>query len=332
MLKPSAFLKTPMGKIVAGISATLILIGGILLANSYYGKFLGDNILRSVEVELDSPSADTYSVKLRSADNRNGVYTQEAVAVYTFENKLAAQALAEVLKAGKYSFESDTETTNPAFTRADFAALIVKSANLSIDTSNSPHFSDVNNTDWFFPYIETLVNKGVIEASGEFQPFAAIEKDTLLAWIEKAQSSVATEETNITRAELSAMLVEKANLAIDTANSPHFTDVAASDWFFPYIETLANNEIVSGNENLFKPTDAINRAEVAKLLVETFDYTLTHNSKPYFKDVKPNTWYFDYVQTLAKEGVFDSSAENFYPSDLTKSADLFEWIRKVEAR
>jgi hypothetical protein len=334
MLNLSSFLQTKNGKIIAGISATVILIGAILIGNSYYGKFLSSNILRSVMVEVASDNNDNYSITFKSADKLDGVYTQEAKAVYTFEGKIASDPILTALKAGEYSFETDTHTNNPEFTRADFAALIVRSTNLPIDTSNSPHFSDVNNTDWFFPYVETLVNKGIIAASGDFQPFAAIEKADLAAWIEKANAitNPDSNEKYITRAELSAMLVEKAKLTIDVTNAPHFTDVAATDWFAPYIETLANNGIVNGSDNLFKPNDAITRAEVAKLLAETFHYKTRIHSKPYFDDVKQNAWYYNYVQTLTKEGVFDSSEDNFYPNASTKSTDLFEWIRRVEAR
>ena len=72
--------------------------------------------------------------------------------------------------------------------------------------------------------------------------------------------------STITRAE--AMTILGRTLARGyTAGQLTFSDAASvPSWSLNYVETLVSMGVVSGNNNLIRPSDSITRGEVAKLL------------------------------------------------------------------
>jgi hypothetical protein len=110
-------------------------------------------------------------------------------------------------------------------TRGQLAKIIVGAEGWTIDTTGGPHFNDVPADNPFYPFIETAFNHGVISgyADGDFR------------W-----------GANVTRGQLSKIIVTAARWAIDTTGGPHFSDVPADNPFYPFIETAFNHHIISG--------------------------------------------------------------------------------------
>ena len=91
--------------------------------------------------------------------------------------------------------------------------------------------------------------------------------------------------------------------AIGVAQAQTFPDVQPSDWFYSYVEDLVALGVVNGSMPEYRPADNVNRAEMAKLVVEAFDLPLEDPSEATFKDVAKSEWYYTYVETAAAHGV-----------------------------
>ena len=143
-------------------------------------------------------------------------------------------------------------------TRGQISKIIVLASGMPINTTGGPHFSDVPgppNAHTFYDYIETLANAGVIIGynDGTFRP-----------------------GNNVTRGQISKMIVLGANMPINTSGGPHFSDVPGppnAHTFYDYIETLANAGVIIGyNDGTFRPGNNVTRGQLSKMTALAFGY------------------------------------------------------------
>jgi len=112
-------------------------------------------------------------------------------------------------------------------------------------------------------------------------------------------------------------------LAIGVAQAAaSFADVQPTDWSYPYVENLAAQGILDTSKVNFNPTAKVSRAEMAKLAVEAWDYTLETPTEPPFKDVPLGEWYTPYIYTAKVNNIiggYKNDAQeltgNFGPND-----------------
>jgi hypothetical protein len=103
----------------------------------------------------------------------------------------------------------------------------------SLQFPANPTFTDVSRTSPYHRYIETAVAYGIISgyADHTFRP-----------------------DNNLTRGQMCKVIVVAGQVRygwpINTAGSPHFTDVPVGSTFFIYVETAYNRQIVSGYVNV----------------------------------------------------------------------------------
>jgi hypothetical protein len=121
----------------------------------------------------------------------------------------------------------------------------------TVNTAGGPHFTDVPSDYWVYDYIETVYNRPneVISGYGDgtFRP-----------------------GNDMTRGQLSKVIVLSAGWAIDTTGGPHFTDVPESNSFYSFVETARNRGLISGYaNNTFRPDSAVTRGQTAKILYNT---------------------------------------------------------------
>jgi hypothetical protein len=103
-----------------------------------------------------------------------------------------------------------------------------------------------------------------------------------------------------------------------------FCDVHDSDWFAPYVEELAQNDIVRGySDGCFKPGNEITRAEFLKMAIEATDSAgmMTYESMNYdlpsagFNDVESDDWYAHYIdQGVHLEWIEGYGDDTFRPN------------------
>lgn len=134
--------------------------------------------------------------------------------------------------SGGASAPSPTPTTTPATPTSEPDNVIVIT------------FTDLENVSWASEAIEYLYKNKIINGRSETQ-FAPNQM--------------------VTRAELVKMIVEA--LAIETtSDNISFGDVAASDWFMPYIRRAAAADIITGDNGLFRPNDNITREDASLIM------------------------------------------------------------------
>jgi hypothetical protein len=158
-----------------------------------------------------------------------------------------------------HTFRPDNNTT-----RGQIAKMVVLAAGFALLNPPTPHFSDVPVAHPFYTFIETAYAHQVISgySDGTFHPGA-----------------------DVTRGQLSKMVVLSQGLPVVTPATPTFNDVPVAHPFYGYIETAVANNIVSGYTcgspvepcpgRYFRPNVSATRAQLSKML-----YQATHPSQP----------------------------------------------------
>lgn len=110
-------------------------------------------------------------------------------------------------------------------TRGQLAKIVTLSEGWEIDSSSGPHFNDVPRENPFYDYIETAYQNGVISGY----------EDGSFRWY-----------NNITRVQLSKIIVLARDWKLNTVGGPHFLDVLPDNPFYAHIETAFSHSIISG--------------------------------------------------------------------------------------
>jgi hypothetical protein len=151
-----------------------------------------------------------------------------------------------------HTFRPDNNTT-----RGQIAKMVVLAAGFPLLNPPTPHFSDVPVAHPFYSFIETAYAHNVISgyADGTFHPAA-----------------------DVTRGQLSKMVVLSQGLPVITPATPTFRDVPAAHPFYGYIETAVANHIVSGYTcgspvepcpgRYYRPNVSATRAQLSKMLYQ----------------------------------------------------------------
>lgn len=116
--------------------------------------------------------------------------------------------------------------------------------------------------------------------------------------------------------------------------SPEFTDLKASDPAYDAILNLYYRNVISGYpDGSFKAANPVKRAEFAKLLLTTAQYSEEKGLPVTFKDVEGH-WASDYIMTLTNKGIFNGKGDGIFDPEgeikvgevlavLTRTFDLY---------
>jgi hypothetical protein len=133
-------------------------------------------------------------------------------------------------------------------TRGQLTKIVVLAEGFPIDTTGGPHFSDVPTTNPFYPFIETAFNRGLITGY----------TDGTFRW-----------GSDVTRGQLSKIIVLAEEWPIDITGGPHFSDVPENNTFYIWIETAYNHGIISGYaDGTFRPNNNATRGQISKIVYE----------------------------------------------------------------
>jgi hypothetical protein len=145
-------------------------------------------------------------------------------------------------------YEDGTFRPTATLTRAEAAKMIAVAAGLVVDNSATTSFTDANGA-WYTPYVAAAAKAGIINGYGDgtFQP-----------------------NGQVTRAELTKMIVAAKGLAVDQNATTSFTDGNGA-WYTPYIASAVNAGIVNGNgDGTVTPNNSVKRSEAAKMISVAF--------------------------------------------------------------
>ncbi|MCF7836162.1 S-layer homology domain-containing protein [Candidatus Gracilibacteria bacterium] len=143
-------------------------------------------------------------------------------------------------------YPDETYRPGNSLNRAEIAKIVVELFDLEVPTSVATNpFPDVDKNAWFAPYVAAAKNAAAVGGypDGSFQPGGVVN-----------------------RAEAMKMILTASGVNIPNSASSNFSDVSSSDWFAKFVDFANAQEIVAGYaDGKFKPSDQINRAEIAKI-------------------------------------------------------------------
>lgn len=94
-----------------------------------------------------------------------------------------------------------------------------------------------------------------------------------------------------------ALLASNAGVAI----AQTFNDVPTDSWYYSYVEQLVDDGVFDAGDT-FRPGDALNRAELVKIVITAIDGLAGYEAPatPTFDDVPADAWFYDYVEAAVQ--------------------------------
>ena len=170
------------------------------------------------------------------------------------KNQIAIEALAS--RGIIDGMDDKTYCPDETMTRAQFAAIVVRA--IGVPEKPGFDFDDVNETDWFYSYVNTAYYYGIINgvSDTEFNPDGEITREEAATMVARA-------------AKLCGM---NTDMGEDGARNTlaEFPDyITVSDWAmqsvaFGYYEELLDKDVIN-----IEPKDKITRAEMAQIIYNT---------------------------------------------------------------
>ena len=177
--------------------------------------------------------------------------------------------------------------------------------------AKQPVFTDVPETHQFYKEITNLAAQGVLTgySDGTFLP-----------------------NKEVTRAQAAKIIAVTLGLDITTVKNPNFKDVKTTDWYYPYVAVLAEKGIVQGSEGNYSPNASLTRAQMAIILTRAYELQLANELTHPFVDVKADSHYSYYVQTLLNYGITKGSSPTTYsPNTYVKRGQLAAFVTRAQA-
>ncbi len=153
-------------------------------------------------------------------------------------------------------------------------------------------FSDVGPGDYFYRAVSDLACRGALGgySDGTFRPY-----------------------NQMSRAQLSKVVVLGEGWAIDTSGGSHFVDVPPGSTFYPYIETAFHHSLVSGySDGTFRPNNPVSRAQIAKIVVSAAGWALVNPPSGHFSDVLPGSTFYPFVETAVDHGILSGYSDGTF--------------------
>lgn len=136
-------------------------------------------------------------------------------------------------------------------------------------------------------------------------------------------------QANITRAETAALLVRLFGLK--ESSSQIFTDVPSDSWYGSFVAAAYENDIIQGDNGLYRPDEKISRQDIAVMLNRALSRrgislsgTAVFDDSSYIADYAKES-----VGVLASNGVINGSDGKFRPLDNLTRAEAAALIYRV---
>lgn len=158
---------------------------------------------------------------------------------------------------------------------------------------DTARFIDVPSTYVYIKEIERLADLKIINGyeDGTFKPQQPILRKHVFAMISRSEGF-----------SLEAIRPMKP-----------FNDLSKNDGYYEIIKQFYEAGVIDGNGNLMNPEKNLTRAQLAKILVNTFHLEM-QGAERNFNDVSPLNESYRYIQILASHGITTGSNGSFMPS------------------
>jgi hypothetical protein len=176
-------------------------------------------------------------------------------------------------------------------------------------------FLDVASSDWYYPFVEDLRVRGIVDDGFAFFP-----------------------ERELTRAELAKIVVLSTTGVLDDRfpETPFFPDVKTDQWYFPYITTATLLGVVKGYpDSYFRPEQKVTRAEAVKMVVNSLGIP-KKSMLGQFRDYDPTEWFHPYVSTAYEHNIISGKVSDsgqkqmiFAPGEFVTRAEMAKMISQA---
>jgi hypothetical protein len=165
-------------------------------------------------------------------------------------------------------------------------------------------FTDVHPTDYFYEPVRYLWCAHVISGYDTVPPC-----DT--------GTPCFRPYANTTRGQMTKIVVLGFDVPLSTNTTPMFSDVPQSNPFFAYIQTAAENEIVSGYaDGTFRPFNNVTRGQLSKIVVVAasimLGWAIINPPDQTFSDVPPTNPFYTYIETAYCHGIISGYADGTF--------------------
>lgn len=173
------------------------------------------------------------------------------------------------------------------------------------------NFTDVNPKSVHAEAIHSLVERGIISGFSDqtFRPGNVL-----------------------TRAEAAKMIA--LSIKLDTKNiaDPDFSDVKKGSWYYEYVAALSNSGLLDGfGDKTFRPGQTLTRAEIAKLLVKSYELANGETTDNPFKDVQDGRWFTPYILSLYSTGITNGKTKTtFVPDEGVTRGEFASFVVRAE--
>ncbi|WP_141503513.1 S-layer homology domain-containing protein [Paenibacillus luteus] len=203
------------------------------------------------------------STRVAFKRNGNSIYTVLSVSK-TFSDISQHWAKADIeLLASKLVINGVSETSfapNNNITRAEFAALLVRSLGLSLDTSSAA-FADVKSSDWFAGAIGAAAEAKLVDGfdGNRFKPNDTITREQMAVMV--------------TRAIAAAGITGGASTSQNETLSKFKDQAAISSWAQAAVAEAMEANIITGlTSDTFAPSAKATRAQASVMLKRLMQY------------------------------------------------------------
>lgn len=167
------------------------------------------------------------------------------------ENKNAIEELAArgiINGKTENGFEPDS-----TMSRAEFATVITRG--LGLPQKNTAVFKDVTSADWFYNYVNTAYNYGIINgiSENEFNPHGTITREEAAVMVVRA-------------AKLCGIDTQMRSVEIRDVLAQFFDYVKASEWSQSSLAFCYDKGILPDYVMDIKPKEAVSRSEIAEMI------------------------------------------------------------------
>lgn len=170
------------------------------------------------------------------------------------KNHKNQRAVEELSERGIINGMTDTLfLPDDTMTRAEFAAIIVKA--LGFNLTENAVFSDIKENDWFYMYVNTAYNYGIVNgvSKTQFNPSGTITREEAYVMLERA-AKLCGMNTQMEFSEARDILAE-------------FIDyVKVSDWAVKSAAFCCREGISDKNDIYINSKQSVTRAEIAQML------------------------------------------------------------------
>ncbi len=198
----------------------------------------------TIEIPSDLVGTDAVGI-IESSDVDDSGNTSDIVAIAA-ENNVDPVLLAIIQANPALLDQMRTAGSQDAALSGLSAAISSLSAASAGASTESPcsGYGDLSSGSEFCGYVQILSAKSVIREDSSFEP-----------------------DRSITRAELLKIVMLASELSPRYDPAYTYDDIAADDWWAPYVSTAKKYGYISQTNTIFRPNDPITRAEASKMVV-----------------------------------------------------------------